>query len=99
MTTPRDPDRQIHAFLLEGDELLNDQVYDVVRAEIEHKRQRTFIGPWRTPIMNKLVTYGLGAAAVVVLIFAGSQFFGSSGGTGTEPTPSATPESSHPLRP
>ena len=93
MTTPRDPDRQIHAFLLEGDDLLNDQVYDVVRAEIEHKRQRTFIGPWRTPIMNKLVTYGLGAAAVVVLIFAGSQFFGSSGGRGAEPTPSATPES------
>ena len=93
MTTLRDPDRQIHAFLLEGDDLLNDQVYDVVRAEIEHKRQRTFIGPWRTPIMNKLVTYGLGAAAVVVLIFAGSQFFRSSGGTGDDPTPSPTPES------
>jgi hypothetical protein len=93
MTTPRDPDRRIHAFLLEGEELLNDQVYDVVRAEIERKQQRTFIGPWRTPIMNKLVTYGLGAAAVVVLIFAGSQFFGSSGGTGDDPTPSPTPES------
>ena len=96
MTTRRDPDRQIHAFLLEGDELLNDQVYDVVRAEIERKRQRAFIGPWRTPIMNKLVTYGLGAAAVVVLIFAGSQFFGSPGGTGTEPTPTASPSNSGP---
>ena len=90
MTTRRDPDRQIHAFLLEGDELLNDQVYDAVRAEIERKRQRTFIGPWRRPLMNKLVTYGLGAAAVVVLIFAGSQFFGSVGGTGSQPT--STPE-------
>ena len=95
MTTPRDPDRQIHAFLLEGDDLLNDQVYDVVRAAIEQKRQRTFIGPWRTPIMNKLVTYGLGAAAVVVLIFAGAQFFGSpSGGTGDQPTPTASQSNS-----
>ena len=91
MTTPRDPDRQIRAFLLEGDEQLNDQVYDVVRAEIERKRQRTFIGPWRTPIMNKLVTYGLGAAAVVVLIFAGAQFFGSPGGVGSEATPTPEP--------
>jgi len=46
--------------------------------------------------MNKLVTYGLGAAAVVVLIFAGSQLFGSSGGTGTEPTPTATQGASAP---
>ena len=92
MTTPRDPDRQIHAFLLEGDELLNDQVYDVVRAEIEQKRQRTFIGPWRTPIMNKIVTYSLGAAAVVVLLFAGSQILALPGGLfGTSPTPTATP--------
>ena len=94
MTTPRDPDRQIHAFLLEGDDLLNDQVYDVVRAEIEHKRQRTFIGPWRTPIMNKLVTYGLGAAAVAVVLIVGAQFFGSpaGGGVGSPPTPTPTVE-------
>ena len=93
MTAPRDPDRLIHGFLLEGEEYLQDQVYDEVRAAIEHKRQRAFFGPWRTPIMNKLLTYGLGAAAVVVLLFAGSQFFGSpSGGTGAEPTPTATPE-------
>ena len=93
MTAPRDPDRLIHGFLLEGEEYLQDQVYDEVRAAIEHKRQRAFFGPWRTPIMNKLLTYGLGAAAVVVLIFAGSQFFGSSGGLfGAEPTPTATPE-------
>lgn len=93
MTTPRDPERQIHAFLLEGEELLNDQVYDAVRAEIERKRQRTFIGPWRTPIMNKLVIYALGAAAVIVLIFAGSQLFGSPGGLGSDATPTPQPTS------
>ena len=49
MTTPRDPDRLIHAFVREGAEQLDDQVYDAVRAEIEQKRQRVVIGPWRVP--------------------------------------------------
>ncbi len=94
MTTPRDPDRLIREFLLEGEEQLQDQVYDVVRAEIEHKRQRVVIGPWRLPTMNKFVTYGLAAAAVVAVLFVGSQVFGSptGGGLGTQPTPTATPE-------
>ena len=94
--TRRDPERQIHAFLLEGDELLNDQVYDVVRAEIEHKQQRTFIGPWRTPIMNKIVTIGLAVAAVAALVAVviGSQLLGSptnlGGGDDATPTPQPT---------
>jgi len=37
MTTPRDPDRLIHAFLREGAEQLDDQVYDAVRADIDHR--------------------------------------------------------------
>src|SRR5262245_16388184 len=76
MTTPRDPDRQIHAFLLEGDDLLNDQVYDVVRAEIEHKKQRTFIGPWRISSMNRFLAIGAAAAVVLVVVVIGSQLFG-----------------------
>ena len=40
MTASRDPDRLIHDFLFEGEEQLQDQVYDAVRAEIEQKRQR-----------------------------------------------------------
>ena len=92
MTTPRDPDRLIHDFLLEGEEQLPDQVYDVVRAVVEQKRQRVFIGPWRTPTMSKLVTYGLGAAAVAVVLFVGAQFFGSpaDGGLGSQATPTPT---------
>jgi hypothetical protein len=43
--------------------------------------------------MNKIVTFGLGAAAVVVLLFAGALLFGSpSGGTGG--APGQTPEAS-----
>jgi hypothetical protein len=92
MTAPRDPDRLIHHFLLEGEEQLQDQVFDAVRAEIEQKRQRAFLGPWRLPTMNKFVTYGLAAAAVVAVVLIGSQFIGSpTGGLGADPTPIAEP--------
>ena len=45
MTAQRDPDRLIHAFLMEGQTELADPVYDAVRATIERKRQRAVIGP------------------------------------------------------
>jgi hypothetical protein len=96
MNASRDPDHLIRTFLMEGEELLQDPIYDEVRAAIEQKRQRTFIGPWRTPIMNRFVTVGLGAAAVVVIgLLLGAQLLGSPtnvGGPGGESTP--TPEAS-----
>ena len=55
MTSSRDPDRLIHAFLMEGEEELHDQVYDAVRAVIEQKPQRAGFGPWRTLTMNKFL--------------------------------------------
>jgi len=99
MTESRDPDRLIRAFLDEGEEQLDDRVYDTVRASIEQKRQRAVFGPWSTPTMNKFLTIGLGAAAVVVAVLIGAQLLGSpGGGTGTQPSPSqestATPEPS-----
>jgi hypothetical protein len=88
----------IHAFLTDGPTELADQVYDAVRATIEHERQRAFIGPWRIPDMNKLVPIGLGVAAVVVAIVLGTQFLGrpAPGGVGGAPSaaPSATAEPS-----
>jgi len=98
MTEPRDPDRLIHTFLLEGAERLHDQVYDAVRADIDHRRQRVVPGPWRTPdIMNKLVPIGLGAAAVVVALAIGTQFlaapFGVGGAPSAAPTASPSPSS------
>jgi hypothetical protein len=91
MTASRDPDRMIHHFLREGEEQLQDQVYDAVRAVIEQKRQRAFIGPWRTPNMNRFVTVGLGSVAVIAVLLVGAQLFGGSDGTNTGGEPTTTP--------
>lgn len=91
MNAPRDPERLVHAFLMEGQTELADQVYDAVRSTIEETHQRAVIGPWRMPTMNKFVPIGLGAAAVVVALVIGAQLLGppAPGGVGT--APSATP--------
>jgi hypothetical protein len=102
MTAHNDLDRQLSDFLRDGPEELPYQSFDAVRDRTEQTRQRVVIGPWRLPEMNKMVTFGLGAAAVVVLVILGAQFFGSApggvGAPGGEPTatadPTATPEPS-----
>jgi hypothetical protein len=95
MTTSRDPDRLIRAFLAEGDETLHDQVYDAVRAHIEDTPQRAGSGAWRMPIMNRIVGFGLAAAAVVAAVIIGAQLIGSPGGgfggPGDDPSPSVEP--------
>jgi hypothetical protein len=101
MTASRDPDRLIHQFLLEGEEDLQDVVYDAVRGEIEQTRQRTTFGPWRTPAMTKFLVYGLGAAAVVLALVVGVRLLssptGGTGGPGGEPT--TTPDATATLEP
>ena len=96
MTTPRDPDRLIHAFVREGAEQLDDQVYDAVRADIEQQRQRVVIGPWRVPTLSKLLPIGLGAAAVIAVLLLGSRFIDSptsnvGGAPSAEPTATSSP--------
>ena len=95
MITSRDPERLIHAFVREGAEQLDDQVYDAVRAEIEQKRQRVVIGPWRVPDMSKFLALGAGIAAVVVVLAVGSRLLpapaGSLAGAGSSPLPTAAP--------
>ena len=58
-------------------DMRQDQIYDVVRAEIDRKRQRVVIGPWRVPTVSKLIPIGVGAAAVIAVLFIGSRFIGS----------------------
>jgi len=92
MSAPRDLDRLLQSFLKEGPQELPDPSYDEVRDRIEHKRQRAFIGPWRTPDVNRYLQIGLAAAAVLVIAVVGFQYLGrsNSGGPGATETPQPT---------
>ena len=98
MTAHNDLDRQLNDFLRDGPTELPDQSFDAVRDRTEHTGQRVVLGPWRFPEMNKILTIGLAAAAVVVIgLFVGTQLLGApSGGIGSDPPeslePIATPE-------
>jgi hypothetical protein len=86
MTAPYDLDRQLNAFLLEGPIELPDVSFDAVRDRTEQTRQRVVVGPWRVPDMNKLIPIGLGAAAVVGVVFLGSRLLTPPGGLGGVPS-------------
>ncbi len=92
MTSPREPDRLIQAFLDEGPTELPMRTYDDVRDHIDRTRQRVVIGPWREPSMNTIARAAAALAAVVVIAFGASQLLPSSSGVGTgPPSPSPTP--------
>jgi hypothetical protein len=95
MTARNDLDRQLDAFLLDGPTRLPDPSFDAVRDRTEQTRQRVVIGPWRVPTLNKLVPIGFGVAAVIGVLFLGSQFIGSPssdvGGPAGQPPASAAP--------
>jgi hypothetical protein len=95
MTAHNDLDRRLNDFLRDGPEELPYESFDSVRDRTERTGQRVVVGPWRLPEMNRLVTIGLGAAAVVVLVFVGAQLLGlGGGGTGFAPTESTEPSTS-----
>ena len=98
MTAHNDLDRQLNDFLRDGPTELPYESFDAVRDRTEQTGQRVVIGPWRLPEMNKIVTIGLGTAAVVVLLFLGYQYLGSSN-TGGPCGPTATPEATASLEP
>jgi hypothetical protein len=97
MTAHHDLDRQLTDFLRSGPDELPYESFDAVRDRTELTSQRVVIGPWRLPEMNKIVTFGLGAAAVVVIgILLGGQLLGSPADTGNSGGPTATPQASSP---
>ncbi len=100
MTTPRDPDRLIRAFLAEGPEALPDRTYDTVRGDIDRTRQRVAIGPGREPDMNNVAKLAIALAAVVVVAIVGLNLLPGQGSIGgIAPTPSPTPSATPPPAP
>jgi hypothetical protein len=95
MTAKHDLDRQLNAFLTDGPTRMPDASFDAVRDRTEQTRQRVVLGPWRVPTVSKLVPIGLGAAAVIAVLFLGSRFIGSPssnvGGPASQPPASAAP--------
>jgi hypothetical protein len=92
MTARRDPESLIQAYLEDGPTELADRSYDAVRAEIDHKRQRVVIGPWRIPSMNNVSRFAIAGVAVLVVVLGGAYLIpklGGIGGPGASPTPSA----------
>ena len=71
MTTPRDPDSLLAAYLADGIDVLPDRVVDAVLDEAHRTRQRVVFGPRRTPVMNSTIKVILAAAAVVAVVVAG----------------------------
>jgi hypothetical protein len=108
MTTHRDPDRLIRAYLDEGLNQLPDRTYDAVREQIDRTRQRAVLGSMRGPRVLGVPRLALAVAAVVVLAVVGMNLpptrDGMVGGgptglpssTGTpRPSASATPGPTH----
>jgi hypothetical protein len=98
MSTERDPNAVIAAWLDEGPTELPDQhrraIVTAIRT-IPQRRQGLGL-PWRFPTMNGYTRFALVAAAVAVVALGGIYLFnpgppGSLGGPGPAPTPTPTP--------
>jgi hypothetical protein len=94
VTTSRDPERLLAAYLADGMEVLPDRVVDAVLDEVHGTRQRAVIGPWRTPLMNSVLKMAFAAAAIVAVVVAGLNFLPRNDGGVGGPGASASPEPS-----
>jgi hypothetical protein len=102
MTTYRDTDRMLDAWLAEGFNVANDRVLDVVEDRISHQRQSpAWRVSWRDTHVNAYFKLAAGLAAVLVAGFVGWQLLPSTGGIGGTPTPppSAAPSATEQPQP
>jgi hypothetical protein len=73
MTTNRDPEALLAAYLVDGMSVLPDRVVDAVLDEVHRTRQRAVLGPWRS---RPMFMFGLAAAAGVAVVIGGGALLG-----------------------
>ena len=88
MTTSRDPDALLAAYLADGMTVLSDRVIDAVLDEAHRTRQRTGFGPRRTLQMFKPM---FAATAAIVAVVVGAFALGLLNPPIAEPGATATP--------
>ncbi len=94
MTTPRDPDSIVAAWLDEGPTRLPEGTRRAILVSTrtsQQKRHRMWV-PWRTSSMNPLARVAVAATAVVIVVVGvvGLNPFGAGPGAGSAPSPTPT---------
>lgn len=89
MTTRPSPDELLTTYLMEGMDVLPDRVVDAVLDEVHRTRQRTVLGPRRTPVMLRNILAA--AAVIVVLVIGGATLLGAFRPNPSVGTPSPSP--------
>ena len=100
MNSKRDFDRAVDQWLDDGSDATPPEVINaVLLAARSTPQERDYRIPWRTPTMNKFVTFGFGSAAMIAIaLIVGAQFFGSPGDVGSgQPTPNPDASTTEPL--
>ena len=92
MSSKRDSDLLIKAFLEEGLDELPERSFDAVRTAIDQTRQWAVIGPWKEPQIMNATRLALAAAAIVVVAVIAIKFLPTTNiGPAPTPTPTASP--------
>jgi hypothetical protein len=98
MSSDRDVTRIVRSWMREDGHESADRVLDSVLDQLDTTPQRRANWPaWRTPTMSTIVTYSLGAAAVIVVLLVGANLLRFSGTPpGGVPSESVGPSEAEP---